>query len=153
MKRHLLTLFVAAAALLVLAGCGALLLNPVTSEPRSVRVVVDPTKTVTVPEGMAWYDGPRKTQGLRFPAGRYPLEAEDADYWYFRSPSPLELRTFGAAGAAGTRHIAGGLMVAKGFSTVPGAAYEEGQGSTKVMVWKLGQDFLKLKGRYWIKNF
>ena len=44
-------------------------------------------------------------------------------------------------------------MVAKGFNTVPGAAYEEGQGSTKVMVWKLGQDFLRLKGKYWVENF
>ena len=153
MECHLFILPVAALALLFLAGCGALPLNPVTNESRPVQAITDATKTITVPEGIVWYNGPRKTRGIRFPTGRYPLEAQDADYWYFRSPAPLELRTFGETNTAGTQGIAGGLMVARHFSIVPGAGYAEGEGSTKVVLWKLGQDFLALEGKYWIKSY
>ena len=141
------------ATTMLFAGCGAVQLNAITNESRAVHVFVDAAKTVTVPEGMVWYDSPQRGHGLRFPRGRYTLEAEDSDYWYFRSPAPLEFRDFDRGQPANTRNVPGGLMLAKHFSMLPGAGYIEGEGATKVMVWKLGGDFLQLEGKYWSKNF
>jgi hypothetical protein len=137
----------------VLSGCGTLQLNPVASETRTVQAAVDATKKVTVPEGMVWYDAAPPTHGLRFPPGTYVLEAEDSDYWYLRSASPLEFRVFKGGQIADARNTPGGIMIAKHFSMVPGAGYIDGEGSTKVMIWKLGKDFLNREGRDWKKTF
>jgi hypothetical protein len=37
--------------------------------------------------------------------------------------------------------------------TIPAAAYIDDEGATKMMVWKLGQEFLRLEGRDWEKSF
>ena len=141
------------ATVILLAGCGALQLSPVTNESRAVHGATDATKIVTVPEGMVWYDGSPRTRGLRFPAGRYTLEAEDADYWYLRSPAPLEFRDFTGGQPTSVRNLPGGIMMSKRFSIVPAAGYIEGEGTTEVMVWKLGQEFLQLEGKAWTKSF
>jgi hypothetical protein len=140
-------------ASMLLAGCGAVQLNPITSESRAVHATADMTKVVTVPEGMLWYDSPQRTHALRFPPGRYTLEAEDNEYWYFRSPDPLEFRDFEKGQTTNTRNLRGGLMLAKHFSMLPGAGYIEGENTAKVMVWKLGQDFARLEHKGWSKNF
>jgi len=45
-------------------------------------------------------------------------------------------------------------MIAKaGMSMVPAGGYVPGDGSTMVMVWKLGGDFLGMEGREWNKSF
>ncbi|MDR0901433.1 MAG: hypothetical protein LBM92_01530 [Opitutaceae bacterium] len=139
----------------LLTGCGTLPgnFNPVTFETRAVRVATDATKTVSVPKGMIWHDQTPPTRGLRFPPGTYVLEAEDADYWYLRSAAPLEFRVFEGRQMTEGRNVSGGIMIAKHFSTVPGAAYTDGEGSTKVMVWKLGKDFLNREGSVWKKTF
>lgn len=137
----------------LLTGCGTLQLNPVTDEVRTVTATTDSGKTVTVPDGMVWYDAAPPTRGLRFPPGTYVLEAEDADYWYLRSPAPLEFRIFKDGTVIDARNIPGGIMIAKRFSMVPGAGYIDGEGATKVMVWKLGSDFLNREGRDWTKTF
>ncbi len=102
---------------------------------------------------MVLYDSPQRAHGLRFPPGRSTLAAEDNDYWYFRSPAPLEFRDFANGQTTHTRHIRGGLMLAKRFSLLPGAGYVEGESATKVMVWKPGQDFVRLERKVWSKNF
>lgn len=136
----------------LLSGC-VLQLNPVTSETHVVTAVTDPTKTVTIPEGMVWYDTAFPTRGLRFPPGTYALEAEDADYWYLRSAATLEMRVFDNGKVTDSRNVPGGIMLAKHFNLVPGAGYIDGEGSTKIMVWKLGNDFLRREGSSWRKTF
>lgn len=136
-----------------LSGCGTLQLNPVVNEARTVTSATDAKKTVTVPEGMVWYDSAPPTHGLRFPPGTYVLEAEDADYWYLRAPAPLEFRVFKGGQVVDARNIPGGIMIAKHFSMVPGAGYIDDEGGTKVMIWKLGSDFLNREGRDWKKTF
>jgi hypothetical protein len=136
-----------------LAGCASLLLSPVTNETRTVTLVADSKKTITVPAGMVWYDSALPTHGLRFPPSTYVLEAEDADYWYFRSSAPLEFRVFRSGQLVDSRSIPGGIMLAKRFSMLPGAGYIDGEGATKVLVWKLGADFLTREGRDWKKSF
>lgn len=138
----------------LLVSCGVLPpQNPVADEPRAVQNAHDASKTVTVADGMVWYNADR-TRGLRFPSGTYILEAEDAHYWYFRSPAPLEFRTFSGERINDERSMPGGLMVAKAaVSLVPAGGYVEGEGSMKVMVWKLGGEFYGVEGRAWKKSF
>ena len=84
----------------------------------------------------------------------YSLEAEDADYWYFRSSAPLEFRRFEHGRPTEEHSNPGGLMLGKrSLRMVPAGAYIEGDGTSKIMVWKLGGDFLAMEGRQWRKSF
>ena len=141
-------------ALTLLVGCGTLPpFNPVTHEARVVRNAQASSKSVTIVNGMVWYNLDR-TKGIRFPPGTYVLEAEDADYWYFRSPAPLEFRQFSGEHVTDSQSAAGGIMIARAaMNMVPAGGYVQGDGSTKVMVWKLGGDFLGMEGREWNKSF
>jgi hypothetical protein len=135
-------------------GCGTIKLNPVTNETRTVKALTNPTKTVYVPNGMVWANSMPQTHGLRFPPGTYILEAEDSDYWYLRSGSPLEFRIFNNGQIVDARNIPGGLMIGKTWlKMVPAGGYIDGDGSTKVMIWKLGSDFLNREGSDWTKTF
>ena len=145
---------------LLLVSClclplAAFALDPVTSETRSVRPAADEKKTVTVPEGMVWYDAARATRGLRFPSGTYVLEAEDDEYWYFRSPAPLEFRVFSGREVKDARSIPGGVMLGKKtLKITPAAGYIDGdRRAEKMMIWKLGRDFLRREGKDWRKSF
>ena len=140
--------------LVLLVGCGALPpLNPVTHESRVVQNAHDSSKTVTIVNGMVWYNLDR-TRGIRFPPGTYALEAEDADYWYFRSPAPLEFREFSGEHVTDAQSQAGGIMIAKAaINSVPAGGYVNSDSSTKVVVWKLGGEFLGMEGRQWKKSF
>jgi hypothetical protein len=120
-----------------------------------VRTTPDPAKSVTLHQRMIWYDNvyypPKK--GIQFPAGRYELEAEDADYWYLRSTAPLELWDLDHGRVAEVTAITGGLMFAKRFMSVPAAGYRDGAATDKVLIWEVGSDFRSMEGKYWTKNF
>jgi hypothetical protein len=127
--------------------------DPTWNESRSVQGKAEAEKLVTVPEGMVFNNGSLvapPTQGVRFPPGIYHLEAEDADYWYLRSPAPLEFRSFQDGNWGPTRNVAGGIMVAKSYNLIPAGAFVEVSGTEKLAVWKLGQEFLRLKGKSWM---
>lgn len=141
------------AASVILAACGTVKLDPAWLETRTVHTASDAKKTVTVRDGMVFYDSSPPTRGIRFPSGTYTLEAEDADYWYLRSSAPLEFHVFKDGKLVDGRNIPGGIMVAKHFSMVPGAGYIDGEGATKMAVWKLGGEFLRMEGKYWTKSF
>ena len=148
--RHLLMGFGAFACL---AACGGLDLNPSVNEPRSVHFQQDPSKTLTVIHEMVWQDKSHATREIRFPAATYTLEAEDADYWYMRSPAPLNLREFKKGVQTESRNIRGGIAIGK-YTTrsVPAAAYIDGQESSRILIWKLGKDFLSREGKDWRKS-
>lgn len=128
--------------------------SPLAQESRSVTAVTDAKKTVTVPEGMVWFDGPRPTRGLRFPPGVYTLEAEDKDYLYFRSPAPIEMRVLKDGKIVDGTDNSGGIMISKKLlNLIPAAGYIDEKASSKMMVWKLGRDFLRREGKDWKKSF
>jgi hypothetical protein len=136
-----------------LAACGGLDLNPSVNEPRSVHLEKDPSKTLTVIHELVWQDKSRATREIRFPTGTYTLEAEDADYWYMRSPAPLTLRELKKGVQTESRNIRGGIALGK-YTTrsVPAAAYIDGQESSRILIWKLGKDFLSREGKDWRKS-
>jgi hypothetical protein len=84
--------------------------NPVVDETHAVQAAQDSSRTITIGSGMVWYNIER-TKGIRFPPGTYVLEAQDANYWYFRSPTPLEFRVFNGDRVADERTMPGGLML------------------------------------------
>jgi hypothetical protein len=104
---------------------------------------------------MVFSDGMAATRAIRFPPGTYVLEAEDSQYWYMRSSTPLEFRIFRDGKAVDGRSIPGGIMIGKArISMVPAGGYIDGQNaSAKVMVWKLGGEFVRREGRNWKKSF
>jgi hypothetical protein len=96
----------------------------------------------------------RGRPGLRFPPGVYALEADDDDYWYFRSPASLEFRTFENGKPIEENTKPGGIMLGKrSMRLIPAGEYVDGDGSAKTMVWKLGGDFLAMERRQWRKSF
>jgi hypothetical protein len=148
------TTILLAIASMLFGGCGTLRLNPVTNESRIVTNTSDSTKLLTVLEGMVWYDSSSPSHGLRFPPGVYKLEAEDFDYWYLRSPVPLEFHIFKDGKMTDGRNIGGGIMIGKNLSNlVPAAGYVDGDEKSKVMIWKLGKGFIQREGGIWTRNF
>lgn len=142
----------------LVTGCGVLppIASPIASETRLVTVASDSTKTFTVKDGMVFYDGLAASHGIRFPPGTYALEAEDASYWYLRAPAPLEMRTFESGHLAESHTAPGGIMLWKSLSktvTLPAAGYVDAEGGNKLLVWKLGGEFMRLQGRPWSKSF
>jgi hypothetical protein len=149
--RQLVLLLAVCAAL---GACGGLELNPIVNENRTVRFELDPSKTVTVTRDLVWEDQSPATEELRLPAGIYALEGEDGDYWYMRSSVALELREFKKGGKIESRNLRGGLAVGKySFRAVPGAVYIDGEGTSRVIIWKLGKNFLSREGTDWHKSF
>ena len=149
--RHLVLLLALSTAL---GGCGGLELDPIVNEHRTVRFEQDPSKTLTVVHDLVWQDKSHATEELRLPAGIYALEGEDDDYWYMRSSVPLVLREFKKGGKVESRNLRGGLAVGKySFRAAPGAAYIDGEGMSRVIIWKLGKNFLSREGEDWRKSF
>jgi len=150
--RHFTLLLVASIA--SLCACGGLELNPLTNERRTVHFEVDASKYLTVIHDMTWTDKSHASHQLRFPAGLYSLEAEDADYFYLRSGAPLELTDFHKGGAKDSHILRGGIAIGKYvFRAVPASGYIDGGEASRVLIWKLGKDFLGREGRDWRKSF
>lgn len=131
-----------------LSGCGRQL-DPAWLQDRPVTFLSDKRKSLSVPEGMIFYDRSPATRGIGFPVGTYSLEAEDADYLYFRAATPLDFHVFKNGKLSEARRIHGGIMLAKRFNLIPAAGYIDGEGAKKFAVWKLGREFLAQKGSFW----
>jgi hypothetical protein len=142
------------AAFACLCACGGLELNPVVNEPRTVHFERDPSKTLSVTHAMTWQDKAHAAHEITFPEGTYVLEGEDADYWYMRSPVALPYKEFKKGVQVESRSLRGGLAVGK-YTTrsVPAAGYIDGQESTRILIWKLGKDFLAREGKDWHKSY
>jgi hypothetical protein len=150
--RHVVMLLTASIA--CLSGCGGLPTSPLTNERRNVHLERDASKSITVMHEMVWYDASPPVHELRFPAGIYALEAQDGEYWYMRSSTPLELDEFRKGGKLEKRSIQGGIMIGKySFRAVPAAGYIDGEGATRVLIWKLGGEFINSEGKDWKKSF
>lgn len=146
-----------------LSGCAAgdaAAMRPRANGVRTVVPITDDSKAITVIDGMVYYDRPfRYEHGIRFPPGRYVLEAQDASYWYLRAPTPIEFRDFehGQHDERSTtsRSSAGGIVLAKSnFNlSIPAGGYIDGDNGRKIIVWILGGDFILREGKDWSKNF
>jgi hypothetical protein len=143
-----------AALVLSLQACGGLELNPLINEHRVIRAEQDRTKTLGVTREVVLDDKKHPAHELSLPPGIYSFEGEDDEYWYLRSGHPLSMVDFHRGGDSDRHSLRGGLALGK-YSTrsVPAAVYIDGEGSAKVLIWKLGKDFMGREGRDWRKSF
>ena len=79
---------------------------------------------------------------LHLPEGTYALEGEDEDYWFLRSGNALIMLDFHRGGQTDRHSLRGGIALGKyATRSVPAAVYIDGQGTDKVLIWKLGKHF------------
>jgi hypothetical protein len=45
------------------------------------------------------------------------------------------------------------MLGKRSLRLVPAAGYIDDEGSTKILVWKLGGDFMSMEGKQWRKSF
>jgi hypothetical protein len=142
------------ALILSLQGCTGLELNPLTNEHRVIRTEQDRTRTLSVTHELVLEDKKQPAHELHLPPGIYAFEGEDEEYWYMRSSTPLAMVDFHRGGRPDRHTLRGGIALGK-YSTrsVPAAVYIDGEGTAKVLIWKLGKDFMGGEGRDWRKSF
>jgi hypothetical protein len=136
MRRAVLATWLAIAFLAT--ACGALgpIASPIAREERTVTAATDTTKTLTVKDGMVFYDRVvDPSHGIRLPPGKYTLEAQDASYWYLRAPAPLETREFKSGKVSESHSALGGIMIGKSMVktlVLPAAGYADGENGVSV---------------------
>lgn len=146
----------------ILSGTGAKAqtftnLSPVQSEDRAVTAAQGANGTLTFNEPEVWLDGDglvrSTTRGIRLPAGDYQLEAEDADYLYYRASERFEMRVFQDGQVKDSRFMTGGIYVSKALiALVPAGVYFSSDEKNKTLVWKLGSDFMRSEGSKWTRT-
>jgi hypothetical protein len=143
----------------ILSACASLLSSPSSALPemRPVVAAADSTKTLTVKEGMVFYDSDlTPTRAMWFPPGTYALEAEDDAYRYMRAPSPVEMRVLDGIHVRSTKSAPGGIMIAKTKLRTranPAAGYIDAEIGEKRIVWPMGAEFLHWQWIQWQKSF
>jgi hypothetical protein len=151
---RVLGVFAALVLDLGLPACAGLELNPIINERRVIRAEQDRARTLIVTRELVLDDKHHASHELHLPAGTYALEGEDEDYWYLRSGSALIMLDFHRGGQTDRHSLRGGIALGK-YSTrsVPAAVYLDGEGAAKILVWKLGRDFMGGEGRDWRRTF
>lgn len=131
-------------------------LSPVQFEDRVVTATQGKAGTLTLNEPEVWLDGDivrPATKGIRLPSGEYVLEAEDADYLYYRAPERFEYRIFQDGQVKDARFLQGGIYMSKAFiALAPAGAYLSSDDTKKTLIWKLGADFLRSEGTKWTRT-
>ncbi|MGY5449591.1 hypothetical protein ACVFI8_01355 [Agarivorans sp. MS3-6] len=153
-RRLALTRYLYLSIIVLLFGCGALpTTNPVISEEKVVVTTEDESKTITLNEPQVWFDGYQKNSGVMLPKGTYQLEAQDADYLYFRAPLDIEFRSLNETPQT-QEFVKGGIAIAKNsLNIIPACIYKSIQNDKKVLSWKLGNHFLRMEDGHWKKDY
>ncbi|HNX04871.1 MAG TPA: hypothetical protein PKI32_05180 [Opitutales bacterium] len=152
--RHLCAALFCAAVITSLTGCATRAPEQLIDRRVKVSDATNKDLFLIVSQPLDDNDDPRDpSQGVKFPIGKYYLEAEDASFWYFRSTKPLTLAVYDLDGRqTNGMKIYGGIALSKtGDNTEPGAcAYVDDQNKTgKIHVWVLSREFVKLRGTKW----
>lgn len=153
MKR-LYSTFLSAIALLSIAGCSTSNDPSFIEERRSVSAIISQELYVVVKQPINDTDEVFDPSiGIIFPIGRYVLEAEDAQYWYFRAPKPLKMAVYEFGKTVNGVSIYGGLAISKaGDNTEPKPLtyVDDKTRTSKVIVWKNSPVFPTLRGTKWV---
>ena len=143
MKRSTLTALFALVAL-AFAGCAAID-SSVISEHITTHKVADENNYFLVKAPMNDADDDfDPTQGVRIAIGKCDLEAETADYQFFRSPKPVTVLMYSFGRIVNSISLQGGIMVAKHPGIPKFCAYLDGDNDNdKVKVWVMTRHFYK----------
>jgi hypothetical protein len=137
---------------LLLAGCS----TPYESQVQETHVVVTPATSkdiylvVSKPlnDNDDVYD---PSQGVVMPIGRYNMECEDINYWYFRAPKPLVLALYEFGHQTNGMRLYGGIAISKtpGNLTPNPSVYVDDTKNGKVLIWNMTKEFFKNRGEKW----
>jgi hypothetical protein len=93
------------------------------------------------------------SQGVALPIGKYKLESEDADYYYFRASKPIMITTYEFGHQRNGVRIYGGIALGKNDNNAaptPHAYVDDSKSkNSKILVWKMSPDFLLKRGQKW----
>lgn len=138
-------------ALLLETGCATY------SEPalqRETTAVMDESKTLTVLKEISIYGRGPEQRGFMLPMGIYILEAEDAGYWYFRSPTTVEFRIVQGMQVIAQRRLPGGVRIPKDTNAAAPPGYFDVPAGKKEIISEItAAEFVWMEGRYWKKSF
>lgn len=127
--------------------------SPLTAQERPVRPVSESTQSVTIHEQLKFYDHEEPARGIHLPAGKYVLEAEDNEYYYFRAPERIAFRMMLRTIVVDEQILPGGLMLSKEpRRTRPAGIYLHGNETVKILTWELDQRFMNREGQDWSRG-
>lgn len=111
-------------------------------------------RTITLKYALGWWTSAALRNAVTLPAGVYHIEGEDNEFWYFRAPQPLEVRSqHGEARRAQT----GGIALRKHpDAAVVAEIYTSSDIDHPRRKWleqKLGPQFGKMEHDKWTRNF
>ncbi len=152
--RRLFTILACAAAIALAHGCATK--TETNLIEKHVRVFDAANKDIflVVTKPLKDADDVRDpSEGVEFPLGKYYLEAQNDDYWYFRAPKNIVIARYDLDGRkVNSLNLPGGIALAKsGDNTVPGpmAYVDDMNKSSKVHLWTITREFFKQRGDKW----
>lgn len=144
-------------SLMVMTGCCGIRLDPRDDTPRTITLATDHSKALAFREGMVWCMDMSAQSCLRLPPGTYTIEGEDAEWLFFRAPERIDFRVFDGKTLKDQRFIPGGIALRKHFDIMlPAEVYIDPgaqQTTDKVLIYKLGNDFMAREHNTWTRNF
>jgi hypothetical protein len=150
MRRFLPALALLLAACLLGSACFHF--NPVTSLTRPVFPVGELRSSLTVLKTHQFFDSKSKVYSVTIVSGVYVLDAQDEDYWYFRSPVAMQ-RAIHADGGASPDFFPGGIALGKKKDMIfPAAIYKSDGSMDRLVIWRFGGEFMKEEGLLWKRN-
>lgn len=89
--------------------------------------------------------------GIRLMPGRFTLEAENENYWFFRAPKPVDLLMYDFGRIINGTNVRGGVMLAKDATNPKSAAvYIDGNSDEeKIVIRYLNKQFTSDRGKKW----
>jgi len=153
-KRRLFTILACATVLALLPGCATQSETNLIEKHVRVSEAADKDLFLVVTKPLKNVDDVRDpSQGVEFPLGKYYLEAQDDNYWYFRAPKGLVVAVYDLEGLkVNSLNFPGGIALSKtGDNTAPRpmAYVDDANKSSKVYLWIISTDFFKQRGDKW----
>lgn len=136
-------------------SCNIIEFPAVVTENRHVKSVHNPFDYLEIKKDIFWGESSRKgSLAVNIPSGKYILEAEGRDYYYFKSPENLEFFIIGSENKSKSRTVRGGLCLSKKINfMVPAAVYVSKNKSRKTIKLRLGESFMKKYGELWERKY
>lgn len=138
---------------ILLTGCG----TTYESQVQETHVVVTPSTSediyLVVSKPLSDTDDVYDpSQGIVLPLGKYTLECEDINYWYFRAKKPLILALYEFGNQTNGMRLYGGIALSKAgdHATPTPNAYADDTGKNgKILIWSMSKEFMKARGDKW----
>ena len=137
---------------LAFGGCATSDTSFLTESHQEVTLATSETLFLQMNGMNAWTDQEfDPLMGVRYRPGKFVLEAENEDYWFFDAPKPLELLRYDFGRIVDGMSLWGGIAISKDPSNPHRAgAYADGENENKkVVVHWFKKKFMEDRGTKW----